>query len=104
AHQQPALKRVLLRRKADRVAVPISPREWFDRGARILCIEICPQDRAVANAMMLGAFERRHSGSGALGAERGITACFYSPSGIEHVLTQHDVLAGDVLLIRPVTI
>src|SRR5262249_11536769 len=95
---------MILGREPNGVAVAISPRERFDRLAWILCIELGPQDRAVTTALTLGAFDRRHGGSGALGAERGITACFYSPSGVEHVLTEHDVLAGDVLLIRPVTI
>src|SRR5262249_41359932 len=104
AHEQPALERVILGREADRVTVAVSPREWFDCFAGIGFMELGAQDRAVANTVMSGAGEGLHSASFVSNAERGIAAGKHSPSGVEHVLTEHDVLAGNIGLILPATV
>src|SRR5262249_33633215 len=99
AHEQPALERVILGREADRVTVAVSPREWFDCFAGIGFMELGAQDRAVANTVMSGAGEGLYSASFVSSAERGIAARKHSAAGIEHVLTEHDVLAGNIGLI-----
>src|SRR5258708_32153002 len=45
------------------------------------------------------AFESTHRGPRPLDPEARIAACLYPAARVEHVVTQHDVLAGNVRLI-----
>src|SRR5437773_7738521 len=95
---------MIVRRKANRVTIAVSPREWLDRVFRMRRVKRCAQDGPIANAMMHGAVERLHCRAGTLNAEGRVAAGLDAATGVEDVLAQHDVLTWDVLLIGATSI
>src|SRR5689334_12424438 len=96
---------MILGREANRVSVPIPPRESLDI-ARV--VKLCSEDGAIADPLSNLARDRieegRYHGPGLLLAERGIAASSYPRTRDEDILTQRDILARDIRLIRAVII
>src|SRR5215813_4353284 len=95
---------MIVGREANGISVPIPPREGLDV-ARV--VKLCSEDGAVADPLSNLAGDSiekgRYRGSRLLRAERGITASSYlrrSKAGDENILTQRDILARDIRLIR----
>src|SRR5436190_8122036 len=87
--------------EADGVAVTISPRKRFDM---VRVVQLRPQNRAVthtlSNLAVLGVEERFDRPARIGHPERRVTAGMHATAGVEHVVTQHNVLAGYVGLIQ----
>src|SRR5215510_10087339 len=96
---------MIIGREANRVSVPISPREGLDV-ARV--VQLCSKDGAVADPLSNLARdrieERRHGPSG-IGHTKGrVTASEYPVARSKHVLAKLNVLAWDIRLVRTATV
>src|SRR2546421_8650135 len=96
---------MIIGREANRVSVPIPPREGLDV---VGIAELCSEDGAVAdplsNLARDGIEEGRYGPSG-IGHTKGrVTASEYPVARSEHVLAKRNVLARDIRLIRAVII
>src|SRR5256884_1928663 len=96
---QSALEHMILRGEAQRESVAVAPRVRLDGAGRSARVQARAQDRSVADALIRGAGEGLHRGSGLRNTEGGVTAALHAVARVEYVLAQHDVLAGDVGLI-----
>ena len=104
SNQQPSGQGMTIGREADRISVSVSPRERLERVFRVCRIKPCAQDCTVANTSVQGALERFDRLAGPRRSERRITARCHSTRRFEYVVTQHDVLARNILLVRTATI
>src|SRR5438045_5093047 len=96
---------MIVGREANRVSVPIPPREGLDV-ARV--VKLCSEDGAVADPLSNLARdsieERGHRPSRIGYTERRVAARKHPISRTEYILTQRDILARDICLILPVII
>src|SRR5262245_65415779 len=90
---------MMLGREPNGVPVPVPPRERLDRVLRMGRVKLRAQDGTVTDSRVKRAFEGFHGRSGPLNAEGGVAARLYTAAGIEDVVTELDVLTGDILLI-----
>ena len=96
---------MVLRREADAVGVAVPPRDRLDRVLRIA--DLRPQHRPRAHALAGSAFERRHRRPRTRHAEVRVSAGLNRLLGrfpgvnnrSKRVLTQRDLLAGNIVLI-----
>src|SRR5689334_6665089 len=104
ADQQLSLQRMMFRRESDGVAIPISPGIRLYSILRRLRIETGTQDRSVAHARIACTSEGLHRRSRLLDAKFRIPARLDPATGVEHVLAQNDVLAGNIRLVGAATV
>src|SRR5437899_9800111 len=95
---------MIVRGEANRVPVPIPPREWLDRVLGMRRIKLGAQDRTIADTVVQRALEGSHGRTWALRPELGVATGFHSTSRVEDIIAQHDILAGNVLLVRAVAV
>src|SRR5262249_31657027 len=83
ADEQPTRQRVVVRGQADRVSIPIAPRERLDRLLRMCRVELGTQDRAIANTAVHGAFKGFHGRAWTRRSEGRIPTGFHPASGVD---------------------
>src|SRR5436309_15948264 len=95
---------MIVRREAETVRVTVAPRYRFDRALRVADVELCPQDRTVADALPGRACEGLDGATRILFAEWRIAASLHPAARVKHVVAELDVLARDVRLIQAAAI
>src|SRR5438552_11602739 len=95
---------MIVRREAETIRVTVAPRYRFDRALRVADVELCPQDRTVANALPGRSCEGLDGATRILFAKWRVAAGLHPAARVEHVVAERDVLAGDVRLIRAAAI